>query len=269
MKKCENVLKSVKNYETILPFSCCPLVFLWYVCNTMKMYEKTFRSGFLPWAFNESWKLSDFAHHPLRNILLLLWVDPSLNPSPTPTPERCVSCINRSTKFPGLKTAVFFVFREERLNCMRQDGLVGNGRNTVSRVLFRRRELTEPHWVLGQTRWVLRKTRWDRFGTQIIGWEELTELSSQNSLRAKKLTEFGVRNRTLRNRIRPVSELGRGQQGKRNAHKVVRWIHRIQIHPVHHFVMSVMTLQRVNIQGAQPSSRLPRGFASQRASGFS
>ena len=25
------------------------------------------------------------------------------------------------------------------------------------RVLFRRRELTEPHWVLGQTRWVLRK----------------------------------------------------------------------------------------------------------------
>ena len=34
---------------------------------------------------------------------------------------------------------------------------IGNGRNTVSRVLFRRRELTEPQWVLGQTRWVLRK----------------------------------------------------------------------------------------------------------------
>ena len=29
MKKCEKVLKSVNNYETILPFSCCPLVFLW------------------------------------------------------------------------------------------------------------------------------------------------------------------------------------------------------------------------------------------------
>ena len=28
MKKCEKVLKSVKNYETILPFSFCPLVFL-------------------------------------------------------------------------------------------------------------------------------------------------------------------------------------------------------------------------------------------------
>ena len=35
---------------------------------------------------------------------------------------------------------------------------LGNGRNTVSRVLMRRRELTEPHWVLGQTWWVLRKT---------------------------------------------------------------------------------------------------------------
>ena len=28
-KKCEKVWKSVKNYETILPFSCCPLVFPW------------------------------------------------------------------------------------------------------------------------------------------------------------------------------------------------------------------------------------------------
>ena len=55
--------------------------------------------------------------------------------------------------------------------------ILGNGRNTVSRVLSRRRELTEPHWVLRQTQWVLRKTRWVRFGTQIIGWEELTELS--------------------------------------------------------------------------------------------
>ena len=27
MKKCESMRKSVKNYETILPFSCCPLVF--------------------------------------------------------------------------------------------------------------------------------------------------------------------------------------------------------------------------------------------------
>ena len=83
---------------------------------------------------------------------------------------------------------------------------IGNGRNTVSRVLFRRKELTEPHWVLRQTRWVLRKTRWVRFGTQIIGWEELTEFAPRNSVSAKKLTEFGVWNRTPRNRIRPVSE---------------------------------------------------------------
>ena len=44
------------------------------------------------------------------------------------------------------------------------------------------------------------KTRWVRFGTQMIGWEELTELSPLNSVRAEKLTEFGVWNRTLRNR---------------------------------------------------------------------
>ena len=33
LKKCQKVWKSVKNYETILPFSCCPLVFPW---NTVK-----------------------------------------------------------------------------------------------------------------------------------------------------------------------------------------------------------------------------------------
>ena len=81
--------------------------------------------------------------------------------------------------------------------------LIGNGRNTVSRVLFRRRELTEPHWVLGQLGEFCNKTRWVRFFTQIIGWEELIELSPWNSARAKKLAEFGVWNRTLRNRIRP------------------------------------------------------------------
>ena len=65
----------------------------------------------------------------------------------------------------------------------------GNEQNTVSRVLFRRKdskELTEPHWVLGQTRWALRKkTRWVRFGTQIIGWKELTEFAPQNSVSPK------------------------------------------------------------------------------------
>ena len=55
--------------------------------------------------------------------------------------------------------------------------VVGDKRNAVSRVVFRRRELTEPHWVLGQTRWVLRKTRWVCFVISKIGWEELTELS--------------------------------------------------------------------------------------------
>ena len=35
MKKCEKVLKSVKNDETILPFSCCPLVFSEFTTRTI------------------------------------------------------------------------------------------------------------------------------------------------------------------------------------------------------------------------------------------
>ena len=62
------------------------------------------------------------------------------------------------------------------------------------------------HWVLRQTRWVLRETRWVRVYTQTIGWKELTELAPQNSVSPEKLTEFGVWNRTLRNRIRPVPD---------------------------------------------------------------
>ena len=42
------------------------------------------------------------------------------------------------------------------------------------------------HWVLWQTRWVLSKTPWVRFCKQILGREVLTELSPQNSVRAKK-----------------------------------------------------------------------------------
>ena len=63
------------------------------------------------------------------------------------------------------------------------------------------------HWVLRQTRWVLRETRWVRFGPPIIGRKELTEFSPRTSVRAKKLTEFGVWTCAPRNRIRPVSEL--------------------------------------------------------------
>ena len=62
------------------------------------------------------------------------------------------------------------------------------------------------HWVLRQTRWVLRETRWVRVCTQIVGRKELTEFGPRNSVRPKKLTELSVWNRTLRNRIRPVSE---------------------------------------------------------------
>ena len=34
MKKCEKVRKIMKNYGTILPFSCCPLVFPWYISHS-------------------------------------------------------------------------------------------------------------------------------------------------------------------------------------------------------------------------------------------
>ena len=63
------------------------------------------------------------------------------------------------------------------------------------------------HWVLRQTRWVLRETRWVRVYTQTIGWKELTEFAPRNSVSPEKLTEFGVWNRTPRNRIRPVPEV--------------------------------------------------------------
>ena len=73
------------------------------------------------------------------------------------------------------------------------------------------RELTEPHWVWGQTRCVLRKTRWVRFVTPIIGWEELTEFSPRNSVRAKKLTEFDVWNREPYLRDRFLSSASTGK----------------------------------------------------------
>ena len=72
-----------------------------------------------------------------------------------------------------------------------------NGRNTVSRVLFRKRDLTEFCSKLGEF-WA----RWVCFSTQIIGWKELTEFSPRNSLRPTK--SHWVWCLTLRNRIRTV-----------------------------------------------------------------
>ena len=55
--------------------------------------------------------------------------------------------------------------------------------------------------------WILRQALWVRFGTRITGWEEVTEFSPWNSVRAEKLTGFGVWSRALRNRTRPVSDM--------------------------------------------------------------
>ena len=60
---------------------------------------------------------------------------------------------------------------------------LGNGRTTVSRVLFRKRDLTEFCSKLGE---FCEKLSEFAFGTQIIGREELTEFSPQSSVRAKK-----------------------------------------------------------------------------------
>ena len=75
------------------------------------------------------------------------------------------------------------------------------GRGDVSEL--RKRVLTE---FCGKLGGLCKKLGEFRFGTQIVGWEELTEFSPQNLVRAKQLTELGVWNRALRNRIRPVSE---------------------------------------------------------------
>ena len=61
---------------------------------------------------------------------------------------------------------------------------------TVSRVLFRKRQLTEFRGKLGG--FCDKLGEFAKFGTPIIGWKELTELAAWNSVRAKKLTEFGV-----------------------------------------------------------------------------
>ena len=45
------------------------------------------------------------------------------------------------------------------------------------------------HWVLWRTWWTLRKILWDCFGTQVIGWGELTELSSRSSVSLSSVLE--------------------------------------------------------------------------------
>ena len=81
--------------------------------------------------------------------------------APTPsTPTMNMNMLQKARKTVSIM-AIFWLVR----------AIMGNKRNTVSRVLFWRRELTEPHWVSGLTRWVLRKTRWVRFAR-----EKLTDL---------------------------------------------------------------------------------------------
>ena len=61
--------------------------------------------------------------------------------------------------------------------------MIGNGRSTVLRALFRKRELTEFCGNLGE--FCKKNSVSSLICTQVIGREELTELSPQNSARAK------------------------------------------------------------------------------------
>ena len=64
-------------------------------------------------------------------------------------------------------------FRNNKAILLKKPLFIGNGRNIVSITVSEERA----HWALRQTRRVLRETRWVCFGTQIIGWKELTELA--------------------------------------------------------------------------------------------
>ena len=83
--------------------------------------------------------------------------------------------------------STFFFLRKRADNCCESTAKFGE-ENSLS--------LTEFYGKLGEF----------CFGTQIIGWEELTEFDPRSSVRAEKLTELSVWNHTLRNRIRPVSD---------------------------------------------------------------
>ena len=146
--------------------------------------------------------------------------------------------------------------RQETLwRLLRNACFLGNGRNTVSRVLFRRRELTEPHWVLRQTRWALRKTRWVRFDTQIIGREELAEFAPRNSVSPKKLTEFGVWNRALRNRIRPVSDFLKTRTWNRKTVRLIKsYGHRKTLYGFQHGNAVVFLVQKGPLRFLRPKN---------------
>ena len=72
------------------------------------------------------------------------------------------------------------------------------GKNRVPQIC-RPSETSKRHLKRQQPWNDAKKTRWVCIGTQIIGWEELTELCPQNSMRAKNLTRLGVWNRALWN----------------------------------------------------------------------
>ena len=63
MKKCEKVPKSVKYYEMILPFSCCPLVFpRKLLVHNRVVFQKGGLGRMLPW--NESRNEDTFKRSP-------------------------------------------------------------------------------------------------------------------------------------------------------------------------------------------------------------
>ena len=142
------------------------------------------------------------------DLLCLQALQPQRPDLPSEGPTRFPHCSVCECLKAFFDTRILQTHRHAVYQCLR-----GNRRSAVSSVLFLQRKT---HWVLRQTWRVLRETRWVRVGTQMIGWEELAEFSPQRLVRVKKLTEFGVWNRALRNCVRPVSDLKKSPARRRS-----------------------------------------------------
>ena len=132
MKKCEKLWKSVQNSEMILPFSCRPLVFLWLMTCPKNFFNVsgTFLTyGVFGWHGKpQPWRVHVHFRSRFREFL-------------SGEAQSTRLLLGSLAWLPLQSLAV----KQKLFLCK-----LGNGRNTVSRVLFRRRELTEFCGKLGE-----------------------------------------------------------------------------------------------------------------------
>ena len=130
VKKCGKVRKKcVKVPKRFALYSCCPFVFLWILHSLYRKYVLVeIILLYITSSWPEPWSCSSFClHHITLKIPEANWFCDALHHGYI---KNC--------------------FENLKCNTFRSTG-------TASRVLFWRRELIEPHWVLGQPRWVLLK----------------------------------------------------------------------------------------------------------------